>query len=179
VLIKVKLKFSVCTSRKHRSGREVQLHSFLTRALDGGDWSSWHPGRFILGKKKTASDSHWVGAWIISRADLDHLEKCFPRLLSPYPSDCTYWRIAVPPTCVVSYCSPGFTTFTAACCVCCYRDQTTSSVTGMLFFFSGIRARDFCWKLATSQPPTFLISSAGSGTKQSTELTLPDFWWKD
>lgn len=73
-----------------------------------------------------------------SRADLDHLERCLPWLLIPYPSACTYWAIAVPPTCVVSYCSPGCTIFTAACWVRCSRDQTTSRVTG------GVSFRDAC-----------------------------------
>jgi len=27
----------------------VLLHSFLTSALDGGDWSAAHPGRFSSG----------------------------------------------------------------------------------------------------------------------------------
>jgi len=27
-------------------GVEVQLHSFLTLALDGGEWSATHPGHF-------------------------------------------------------------------------------------------------------------------------------------
>jgi hypothetical protein len=27
-------------------GVEIQLHAFLTSALDGGEWSASHPGRF-------------------------------------------------------------------------------------------------------------------------------------
>jgi len=77
------VKLSVCTPRKHMCGSELQFHSFLTWALDGENWSSWHTDRFITGKK--ASDSHWVGDWISSRADLDYLEMCLPWLLSPYP----------------------------------------------------------------------------------------------
>jgi len=30
-------------------GLEVQLHKFLTLALDGGEWSASLPGRFIPG----------------------------------------------------------------------------------------------------------------------------------
>jgi hypothetical protein len=32
------------------SGLEVQFHSFLTSALDGGEWSVSHPGLFTPGK---------------------------------------------------------------------------------------------------------------------------------
>jgi len=32
-------------------GGEVQLHSVLTLTLDGGQWSTSHPGRFIPGRR--------------------------------------------------------------------------------------------------------------------------------
>ena len=36
---------------RHIEGVEVQLHSFLTLALDGGEWSKSSPGLFTLEKK--------------------------------------------------------------------------------------------------------------------------------
>ena len=33
--------------RRHTKGVEVKLYSFLTSALDGEDWSTSRPGRFI------------------------------------------------------------------------------------------------------------------------------------
>ena len=38
-------KLSLCTPQ---SGVEAQLHSFLTSALDGGEWSASRPGRFTF-----------------------------------------------------------------------------------------------------------------------------------
>jgi len=38
---------------------EVQLHQFLTSALDGGEWSASRPGRFSL--RLRAHGTHWVG----------------------------------------------------------------------------------------------------------------------
>jgi len=32
-------------------GVEIELHSFLTLELDGGEWSASHPSRFIAGKE--------------------------------------------------------------------------------------------------------------------------------
>jgi hypothetical protein len=87
-------------------------------------------GRFIPVER--AANSHCKG-WMSPRARLDPMEKCFSRFLSPYPSHYTYWAIAVPSMCVASYCSPGFTIFTAACCLCCSTCQTTSPVTGVFF----------------------------------------------
>jgi len=34
---------------------EVQLHAFLTSALDRSDWSTSHPGRFTLGGRTPVS----------------------------------------------------------------------------------------------------------------------------
>jgi len=44
-------------------GVQIQLHSFLTSALGGGEGSGSHPG--ICG----------IGGWVGSRANLDILEK--------------------------------------------------------------------------------------------------------
>jgi len=35
------------------------IHTFLTSALDGGEWSASLPGHFIPGMK--ASGTHWIG----------------------------------------------------------------------------------------------------------------------
>ena len=41
---------TLTTPRRHIRGLEVQLHSFLTSVLDGGEWSTY-TGRFILRKE--------------------------------------------------------------------------------------------------------------------------------
>jgi hypothetical protein len=46
---------------------------FLTSALDGGEWSGSHPGRFIPGE--IATGTHWMGGWVGPRAGLDAVEK--------------------------------------------------------------------------------------------------------
>jgi hypothetical protein len=49
--VTVKVKLSLCLTKHHDMqvywGAEVYLHAFLTSALDGGEWSSSRPGRFI------------------------------------------------------------------------------------------------------------------------------------
>jgi len=35
----------------HIGGGEVQLHSFFTSTLDGGEWSTSHPGHFTPRKE--------------------------------------------------------------------------------------------------------------------------------
>jgi hypothetical protein len=42
---------SLTTPWRHIGGTEVQLHSFLTSALDGGEWSTSRSGRFTPGKE--------------------------------------------------------------------------------------------------------------------------------
>jgi hypothetical protein len=54
---------------KRYSGVEVQLHSFLTSALEGVEWSVSLPGRFPPGIR--AIGTHWIGGWVDSRAGLD------------------------------------------------------------------------------------------------------------
>jgi len=56
----------------HR-GVEVYLHAFLTAAIDGGEWSASHLGRFTPGE--TASGTHWIGVWVGPRAGLDVVVK--------------------------------------------------------------------------------------------------------
>jgi hypothetical protein len=48
---KVKIKVvTVCTTKEYR-GSEVQLHSFFTSAVDGGEWSTSRLGYFMSGKE--------------------------------------------------------------------------------------------------------------------------------
>jgi hypothetical protein len=46
---------------------------FLTSALDGGEWSASHFGRFTPSER--APGSHWIGGWVGSRTGLDALVK--------------------------------------------------------------------------------------------------------
>jgi hypothetical protein len=50
-------------------GVEVQLHSFLTSALDGGEWLVSRPGRIT--PEKGIPGTHWIGGWVGPRAGLD------------------------------------------------------------------------------------------------------------
>jgi len=43
---------------RHIRGVEVQLHLFLTLALDGGEWSASHHGCFISRDKRPVT--HWI-----------------------------------------------------------------------------------------------------------------------
>jgi hypothetical protein len=52
---------------------DVYIHIFLTSAIAGGEWSASRPGRFTPGER--APDTHWLGGWVYSRADLDDVEK--------------------------------------------------------------------------------------------------------
>jgi len=49
---------------KTRGKVEVQLHAFLTSALDGGELSASRPGRFT-------PDIHWIGRCVVSTDGLD------------------------------------------------------------------------------------------------------------
>jgi hypothetical protein len=50
-------------------GVDVQLHAFLTSAIDGGEWSVSHPCPFT--PRERAPGTHWIGGWVGSRAGLD------------------------------------------------------------------------------------------------------------
>jgi hypothetical protein len=50
-------------------GGEIQLHTSLTSALDGGEWSASGPGHFI--SREGAPGTHWIGGWVGPRAVLD------------------------------------------------------------------------------------------------------------
>jgi hypothetical protein len=58
---------------KAEGGEDVWIHTFLTSALDGGEWTASHPGRFTPGER--APGTHWIGGWVGPRADLDDVEK--------------------------------------------------------------------------------------------------------
>jgi hypothetical protein len=46
---------------------------FLTLALDGGEWSASHPGRFTSGERTPGT--RWTGGCVDPRAGLDTVEK--------------------------------------------------------------------------------------------------------
>jgi hypothetical protein len=52
---------------------DVQLHAFLTSALDGGEWSASRPGRFT--HREGTPGTHWIGGWVGPRAVLDAVVK--------------------------------------------------------------------------------------------------------
>jgi hypothetical protein len=60
-------KFSPSRPRRHTGGVKVKLHSFLTLALDAGEWSNLLPAALPLGKSPGAyCIRDWVGpkAWL-------------------------------------------------------------------------------------------------------------------
>jgi hypothetical protein len=52
---------------------KVQLHAFLTLALDGREWSASRPGRFT--PRERAPCTPWLGSWVGPRAGLDTVSK--------------------------------------------------------------------------------------------------------
>jgi len=52
---------------------EVELHPFLTSALDGGEWSASCPDRSY--PRERAPGTHWIGGWVDPRLDLDAVAK--------------------------------------------------------------------------------------------------------
>jgi hypothetical protein len=46
--------------------------SFLTLALDVGDWSASHPGGFTPWGRAPAA--HWIGVWVGPKASLDSVQ---------------------------------------------------------------------------------------------------------
>jgi len=47
-------------------GVEVQLHTFFTLALDGGECPASHPSHFIAGER--AHSTRWIEVWVCPRA---------------------------------------------------------------------------------------------------------------
>jgi hypothetical protein len=74
---KCKVKLSLCLIKHHSiktyGGVEVYLHAFLISALDGGEWSASHPGRYT--NRERSPDTHWIGGWVGPRAGLDAVTK--------------------------------------------------------------------------------------------------------
>jgi len=52
---------------------QVQLHGFLTLALDGDEWSASLSGRSTPSEK--AAVTHWLGGWAGPGAGLDAVAK--------------------------------------------------------------------------------------------------------
>jgi hypothetical protein len=50
--------------------RRYSSYSFLTSALDGGEWSASRPGRALPPGERTPG-THWIGGWVGPRAGLD------------------------------------------------------------------------------------------------------------
>jgi len=68
----IKIELSLCLFNYHTMKTfevvEVQLHAFLTSALDGGEWSTSRLGRFTSGER--APGTHRIGGWMDPRAGL-------------------------------------------------------------------------------------------------------------
>jgi hypothetical protein len=64
---------------KAYGGMDLQIHIFLTSALNGDEWSASRPSSFTPGE--IAPSSHWIGGWVGLRASLDDVEK---RKVLPY-----------------------------------------------------------------------------------------------
>jgi hypothetical protein len=62
-------------------GVEVQLHAFLTSTLGGGEWSVSRPCYFTPGGRSPGT--HWIGARLGSRADLDTVAKRKNPIITP------------------------------------------------------------------------------------------------
>jgi hypothetical protein len=68
-------------------GAEVQLHAFLTLALDGREWPDSCTGRF--NPRERVPDNHWIGGWVYTYTDpqpsktqhniTQYREKCLKR----------------------------------------------------------------------------------------------------
>jgi len=59
---------------------EVQLHTFLTTALDGGEWSASHPSYYT--PRERDPGTHWIGGWVGPRAGPEVVAKRIPSLPS-------------------------------------------------------------------------------------------------
>jgi len=61
---------------RHTEVVEVQLHTFLTLALDEGECSVSCPSHFNL--RERALGTHWIGGWVGPRASLDMAKRKIP-----------------------------------------------------------------------------------------------------
>jgi len=70
-------KLYLCLTKHHAMktywGGKVQIHSFLTLALDGYEWSASCFYRFTTGVR--TPNPHWIGGWVGPRADFDAVAK--------------------------------------------------------------------------------------------------------
>jgi hypothetical protein len=71
--VKLSLHLTKHHTMKTYCGVEVQIHAFLTSALDGGEWSASQPGHF--NRRERAHGTHWIGDWVGPRAVLDTVAK--------------------------------------------------------------------------------------------------------
>jgi hypothetical protein len=55
-------------------GVDVEIHTFLTSTLSGGERSASRPDRFISGERPPPR-THWIGGWVGRRVSLDNVEK--------------------------------------------------------------------------------------------------------
>jgi hypothetical protein len=62
-------------------GVELQLHAFLTSALDGGEWSTSRSGCFTPGER--ALGTRLIGGWVGPRAILDAVAKRKDPIFAP------------------------------------------------------------------------------------------------
>jgi len=60
---------------KAYGGMEVQLHAFLTSALNGSEWTASRPGRFTPPPGEISLGTHWIGGWVDPRIRLDEVAK--------------------------------------------------------------------------------------------------------
>jgi hypothetical protein len=58
---------------KMNAGVDVESHTFLTSALDGGEWSASRSGRFI--PRDNVPSTYFIGGWVGPRTSLDDVEK--------------------------------------------------------------------------------------------------------
>jgi hypothetical protein len=78
VKVKAKVKLSLCFNwaSRHKGvlgERRYSSTHYLTSALDGGEWSSSHPGLFT--PRARAPGTHWTRGWVGPRAVLDAVVK--------------------------------------------------------------------------------------------------------
>jgi len=66
--------FHLAPRREDNGGMEVQLHAFLTSALDSGEWSASRAGYFTPAPVRSPG-THWIGGWVGLRTILDAVAK--------------------------------------------------------------------------------------------------------
>jgi hypothetical protein len=87
---------------KMYGGVKVQLHTFLTSALDGGEWSAARHGDFTPGEQPRVHIA-WEAGWALEPSRSGGEEKRYlalagiePRSSSPQPSHYTDWASPTP-----------------------------------------------------------------------------------